>query len=201
MLNVIWLSMMFVAVIVGVIQGRIDLVVKAVTDSARLGFDIALGLTAVMSLWLGMMGIASASGLVNQLAKLLQPIMKRLFPEVPVDDPAMGAMVLNISANMLGLANAATPFGLKAMKELQRLNAHAQVASNSMCTFLAINTSSVQIIPATAIAYLSANGSLHPGSVIFSTLIATSVSTIVALVAVTQLAKWPMYKIKDTDSL
>ena len=201
MLNVIWVSMMFLAVIVGVIEGRIDVVVKAVTDSARVGFEVALGLTAIMSLWLGIMGIARASGLIERLARLLQPIMRRLFPDVPVDDPAMGAMVLNISANMLGLANAATPFGLQAMKELQRLNKHAQIASNSMCTFLAINTSSVQIIPVTAIAYLSANGSLHPSSVIFSTLVATSVSTVVALIAVTQLAKLPMYQIKGLDSV
>ena len=201
MLNVIWLSMMFLAVIVGIIEGRIDNVVRAVTDSAKFGFEVALGLTAIMSLWLGIMGIASSSGLVDRLAQLLQPIMRRLFPDVPVNDPAMGAMVMNISANMLGLANAATPFGLQAMKELQRLNTHVHTASNSMCTFLAINTSSVQIIPATAIAYLSANGSLQPSSVIFSTLVATTVSTVVALVAVTQLAKLPMYQIKDADNL
>ena len=201
MLNAIWLSMMFLAVIVGILEGRIDDVVRAVTESAKFGFEVALGLTAVMSLWLGIMGIASASGLVKRLARLLQPLMRRLFPDVPVNDPAMGAMVLNIAANMLGLANAATPFGLQAMKELQRLNTHVHTASNSMCTFLAINTSSVQIIPATAIAYLSANGSLHPSSVIFSTLVATSVSTVVALVAVTQLAKLPMYRIKDADNL
>ena len=201
MLNVIWLSMMCIAVIVGVIEGRIDNVVRAVTDSAKFGFEIALSLAAIMSLWLGIMSIASASGLVNRLARLLQPIMHRLFPDVPVNDPAMGAMVLNISANMLGLANAATPFGLQAMKELQRLNTHVHTASNSMCTFLAINTSSIQIIPATAIAYLAANGSLHPSSVIFSTLIATIVSTTVAIISVTQLAKLPMYKIKSVDTL
>ena len=201
MLNVIWLSMMFLAVIVGMIQGRIDNVVHAVTESAKFGFEVALGLTAIMSLWLGIMGIASASGLVTRMAHLLNPLMRRLFPDVPVNDPAMGAMVLNISANMLGLANAATPFGLQAMKELQRLNTHVHTASNSMCTFLAINTSSVQIIPATAIAYLAANGSLHPSSVIFSTLVATSVSTLVAIIAVTQLAKLPMYRIKDADNL
>ena len=141
MLNVIWLSMIFISVIVGVIEGRIDQVVLAVTDSAKLGFEVAIGLTAIMSLWLGIMGVASASGLVTQLARMLQPIMRRLFPDVPVDDPAMGAMVLNIAANMLGMANAATPFGLQAMKELQRLNTHVHTASNSMCTFLAINTS------------------------------------------------------------
>lgn len=201
MLNVIWLSMIFLSVIVGVIEGRIDNVVHAVTDSAKFGFEVAIGLTAIMSLWLGIMGVATSSGLVDRLARILHPVMRRLFPDVPVDDPAMGAMVMNIAANMLGLANAATPFGLQAMKELQRLNTHVHTASNAMCTFLAINTSSVQIIPATAIAYLAANGSLHPSSIIFSTLIATSVSTIVAIIAVTQLAKLPMYRIKDADNL
>lgn len=201
MLNVIWLAMIFISVIVGVIEGRIDQVVHAVTDSAKLGFELAIGLTAIMSLWLGIMGVATASGLVKQLARMLQPILCRLFPDVPVDDPAMGAMVLNIAANMLGMANAATPFGLQAMKELQRLNTHVHTASNSMCTFLAINTSSVQIIPATAMAYLAANGSLHPSSVIVSTLFATSISTAVALIAVTQLAKLPLYQIKDVDNL
>lgn len=201
MLNVIWLSMMVLAVIVGVIQGRIDQVVYAVTDSAKTGFELALGLTAVMSLWLGIMGIASSSGLIGVFSRALRPVMCRLFPDVPADDPAMGAMMFNLSANMLGMANAATPFGLQAMKELQRLNTHVHTASNSMCTFLAINTSSVQLIPTTAMAYLAANGNLQPSSVIVSSLFATSVSTIVALIAVTQLAKLPIYQINDTDNL
>ena len=174
MLNAIWLGMMLLAVVVGMITGHIDQVVQAVITSAKFGFEIALNLAAVL---------------------------KRLFPDVPETDPAMGAMVLNIAANMLGMANAATPFGLQAMKELQRLNTHVHTASNSMCVFLAINTSSVQLIPATAMAYLAANGSLHPSSVIMSSLIATSVSTIVALIAVTQLAKLPIYQIKNIDNL
>jgi spore maturation protein A len=201
MLNMIWLAMVFIAVIVGVMQGRIDQVVLAITDSAKLGFEIALGLAGIMTLWLGIMNIASEAGLVKLLARGLRPIMRRLFPEIPPNDPAMGAMVLNIAANMLGLANAATPFGLQAMKELQRLNTHVHTASNAMCTFLAINTSSVQLIPATAIAYLAANGNLHPTSVIFSSLIATSISTAVAIIAVTQLAKLPWYRIKESDNL
>ena len=196
----IWLAMIFTAVIVGVTQGRIDEVVRAITDSAKFGFEVALGLTGIMALWLGIMGIASESGLVNHFARALRPVMRRLFPDVPVDDPAMGAMLLNIAANMLGLANAATPFGLQAMKELQRLNTHVNTASNSMCTFLAINTSSVQLIPATAIAFLAANGSLHPTSVIFSSLVATCASTTVGIVAVTQLAKLPRYRIKESDN-
>lgn len=201
MLNMIWLAMIFIAVIVGIMQGRIDQVVLAITDSAKLGFEIALGLAGIMTLWLGIMNIASEAGLVKLLARGLRPIMRRLFPEIPPNDPAMGAMVLNIAANMLGLANAATPFGLQAMKELQRLNTHVHTASNAMCTFLAINTSSVQLIPATAIAYLAANGNLHPTGVIFSSLIATTISTAVAIIAVTQLAKLPWYRIKESDNL
>ena len=201
MLNFIWLGMMFLSVITGALQGRLDHVVKAVTDSATLGFELALGLAAIMSLWLGIMGVASESGLVNLIARALQPLMRRLFPEVPVDHPAMGAMVLNISANMLGLSNAATPFGLEAMKQLELLNEHAEVATNAMCTFLAINTSSVQLIPITAIAYLAANGSLHPSSIILTSAIATTVSTVVALVAVKKLAKLPFFKIKKSDSV
>ncbi|CEK11786.1 nucleoside recognition domain-containing protein [Legionella hackeliae] len=196
MLNAIWLSMILLSVIVGVAQGRLDQVVHSVTDSAKLGFEIALGLTGIMTLWLGIMGIASESGLVNRFAKFLKPVMRPLFPDVPVEHPAMGAMILNIAANMLGLANAATPFGLQAMKELQKLNNNAQEASNAMCTFLAINTSSVQLIPATAIAFLAANGSTQPSSIIVSALAATTVSTIVAIVAVKQLAKLPAYRIK-----
>ena len=193
--------MIILSVIVGIIQGRIDDVVRAITDSAKLGFEVALGLTGILALWLGIMNIASESGLIKHFARLLQPVMRRLFPEVPVDDPAMGAMLLNISANMLGLANAATPFGLQAMKELQRLNIHVHTASNEMCTFLAINTSSMQLIPATAIAFLAANGSLHPSSVILSSIVATSASTIVGITAVKQLAKLPCYQLKEADNL
>lgn len=193
--------MIFVAVIVGLIEGKIDAVVQAVTDSAKLGFEVAIGLTGIMTLWLGIMSIATESGLVAKFALLLKPILKRLFPDVPVEHPAMGAMVMNIAANMLGLANAATPFGLQAMKELQSLNNHAKVATNSMCTFLAINTSSVQLIPATAIAFLAANGSTSPSSVIFSSLVATSISTLVALIAVTQLAKLPVFQIGRSNNL
>ena len=196
MLNKIWLGMIFLSVIVGVFLGRLDQVVQAVTSSARLGFEVALGLTGVMALWLGIMRIASESGLVDKLAYGLRPVMRPLFPDVPVDDPAMGAMLMNIAANMLGLGNAATPFGLQAMKELKRLNFHAEEASDEMCTFLAINTSSVQLIPATAIAFLAANGGTHPNSIIVSSLIATTISTIVGITAVKKLAKLSFYRLK-----
>ncbi len=201
MLNIIWLGIILTSIIVGIIEGRIDEVVRAVTDSAKLGFDIALGLTGIMCLWLGIMAIATESGLMKVFSNFLRPVLRRLFPEVPVDHPAMGAMAMNIAANVLGLANAATPFGLQAMKELQTLNQHTKIATNSMCTFLAINTSSVQLIPATAIAYLAANGGTNPTSVVFSSLVATVCSTVVAIVSVKQLAKLPLFRVSKVDSL
>jgi len=201
MLNIIWLGMIFVAVIFGATQGRLDLVVQSVTSSAKLGFELALGLAGIMTLWLGIMNIASESGLIQRLARGLRPLMQRLFPEIPPDDPAMGAMVLNIAANMLGMGNAATPFGLQAMKELQRLNTHVHTASNAMCTFLAINTASIQLIPATAMAYLAANGSLQPGNIIVSAIGASIIALCVALISVKQLAKLPMYQVKEEENL
>tara|TARA_Y100000588_G_C14141610_1_gene876335 strand:+ start:331 stop:933 length:603 start_codon:yes stop_codon:yes gene_type:complete len=200
MLNAIWFGMMLISVITALFTGRLDAVVSAVTDSAKIGFEIALGLAGIMALWLGIMEIASQSGLISKFARLLRPVMTRLFPEVPHDHPAMGAMIMNISANMLGLSNAATPFGLQAMKELQRLNTHINTASNAMCTFLAINTSGIQLIPATSIAFLAANGNLHPSNVILSTLLATMASTIVAIVSVKYFSTLKYYKIEDNLS-
>lgn len=201
MLNLIWLGMMVIAVIVGAIEGRLDAVVKAVTDSAKLGFEVAIGLAGIMALWLGIMSIATESGLVAKLGRFLRPVLKRLFPEIPVDHPAMGAMVMNISANMLGLANAATPLGIQAMKELQTLNQHTKIATNAMCTFLAINTSSVQLIPATAIAFLAANGSTQPTNIILSSMLATTVSTIVALIAARYFSRATWFRVEGVNSL
>lgn len=201
MLQIIWLSMLGLSVICGLIQGKLDAVAQAVTDSAKLGFEVALGLVGIMSLWLGIMAIAKESGLLNLCARFLKPVLTRLFPDVPEESPAMGSITMNIAANMLGLGNAATPFGLEAMKDLQELNPNKNVASDSMCILLAINTSSVQLIPATAIAFLAANGSTQPGSVIVSSLIATTVSTIVAIIAVKKLAKYFSPSLQPVDNL
>ena len=200
MLNAIWLGMMFLAVVVGTIEGRLDQVVTAVTDSATTGFKIALGLAGIMTLWLGIMNVATESGLIHLLARALKPLMRRLFPDVPTEHPAMGSMVMNIAANMLGLANAATPFGLQAMKQLQTLNQRAYTATDAMCTFLTINTSSVQLIPATVITLMAAGGATHPTSIIVSSLLATSVSTLVGITAVKLLARLPRYRL-ETEAL
>lgn len=184
MLNVVWLCMVVIAIIVGIINGKTAEVVTAVTDNAKLAFEIALGLTGVMTFWLGLMKMAEKAGLIHALGHLLRPLMRRLFPEVPADHPAMGSMLLNIAANMLGLVHAATPFGLKAMEDLETLNKRPGTATHAMCMFLAINTSSVQLIPMTAIAYLAAAGAARPTQVVVTSLIATSCSTLAAIIAV-----------------
>ncbi len=172
---------------------------KAVTNdgiiqSAKTAVELAIGLIGIMALWLGLMKIAEQSGLVAKLARLLKPVTTRLFPDVPPDHPAMGAMIMNISANMLGLANAATPLGLKAMEELNTLNKKLGTATDAMCTFLVINTSNVQLIPATVIAIRASAGSSNPAEILGSTLVATFVALVVGITTAKLLARLPFYK-------
>lgn len=199
MLNIIWLALILLSVVFGIINGRIPAVVISVTESAKFAFELALGLTGMMSLWLGMMRIAEEAGLVRSLARMIRPLMRRLFPDVPPEHPAMGSMVMNIAANMLGLGNAATPFGLKAMTELETLNTRPGVATNAMCTFLAINTSSVQLIPTSAIAFLAAAGAAHPTDIVITSLIATTFSTLAGIIAVKTLEKMPTYRLPEVE--
>jgi spore maturation protein SpmA len=156
---------------------------------------IALPLSALMMLWLGIMRLAEKSGCIEVLARVIRPLMRRLFPDVPSDHPAMGAMIMNMAANMLGLGNAATPLGLKAMQHLDELNPHKGTASNAMCTFLAINTSSVTIIPMTAIALLAAQGIADPYAIVSTAIGATLCSTIVAIIAVKFFERLPVFRI------
>jgi spore maturation protein SpmA len=153
-------------------------------DSAGAAVTLVLGLIGVMSFFLGLMKIVEQGGLLVMLAKLIRPLMIRLFPEVPPDHPAMGAMIMNLSANALGLGNAATPFGLKAMQALDRLNPHKGVATDAMVLFLAINTSSITLLPTGVVALRAAMGSNDPAAIIPTTLFATICSTAVAIVAV-----------------
>ena len=186
MLNYIWFGMMFIGVVVGALTGKIDEVTVAAIDMAKVAVNLAIGLIGIMALWLGVMKIAEESGLIRVIAKGLRPITIRLFPEVPEDHPAIGSIVLNMAANILGLGNAATPLGLKAMEELHELNPTKDTATNAMCTFLAINTSSVQLIlPATVVALMGATSS----QIFITTIFATSMSTIAAITAVKFLEK------------
>lgn len=159
---------------------------KAMIDSAGSAVTLAIGLVGVMALFLGLMKVAEAGGLLSIIARLIRPLMIRLFPEVPPDHPAMGAMILNLSANALGLGNAATPFGIRAMQELDRLNPKPGVATDPMVLFLAINTSSVTLLPTGVIALRAAAGSHDPAGILPTTLVATIASTAVAIMA----AKW-----------
>jgi len=152
-------------------------------DSAKTGVTIALGLIGIMALWLGIMKVAEDAGLLKKIASALRPVTKFLFPEIPQDHPAVGAMVMNISANMLGLGNAATPFGLKAMEELDKLNPEKGTATNSMCTFLAINTAGLTLIPATAIAVRAASGSTNPAIIIGTSIFGAGCATIAGITA------------------
>jgi spore maturation protein SpmA len=155
----------------------------AMVESATGAVDLAIGLVGVMTLFLGLMKVAEAGGMLTILARLIRPLMVRLFPDVPADHPAMGAMILNLSANALGLGNAATPFGIRAMQELDRLNARKGTATNAMALFLAINTSSVTLLPTGVIALRAAAGSVDPASILPTTLMATIGSTTVAILA------------------
>jgi len=200
MLNFIWAGLLIIGFVVGAITGNIEAVTNAAIDSARTGVDLALGLIGIMTLWLGLMKIAEDSGLVEKLAKALKPLMVWLFPDVPADHPAMGAMIMNIAANMLGLGNAATPLGLKAMKELQELSDDKETATDAMVTLLAINTSSVTLIHATTIGILVLSGAKNPTEIIGPTLVATTVSTIVAIIASKVFQKLPKYQMKKVNS-
>ncbi len=197
MLNYIWFGMMLIAVVVGTITGNIDAVTEAAINMAKTAVEIAIGLIGIMALWLGTMKIAEDSGLIRIIARALRPITIRLFPDVPSDHPAIGSIVLNMSANILGLGNAATPLGLKAMEELQELNPNKNTATNAMCTFLAINTSSVQLIlPATVVALMGTASN----QIFITTIFATGLSTIAAIIAVKTLEKMKRFAIQKDNN-
>jgi spore maturation protein A len=183
MLNYIWFGLMAIALVVAAFNGTVDGVTRGAMESASTAVQIAIGLIGIMTLWLGIMRVAEAAGLVTLLGRALRPLLRRLFPEVPSDHPAAGAIVLAIAANMLGLNNAATPLGIKAMEELQALNPDKDAATNSMVTFLAMTTSGVQLIPATMIGVLAAAGSQQPTSIIAPSIIATFIGTLAAVAA------------------
>ena len=173
---------------------------KSMVEAASGSVTLALGLVGVMALFLGVMKIAEKGGLLVIIARTVQPLMLKLFPDVPDGHPAMGAMVLNISANVLGLGNAATPFGIRAMQELDRLNPHRGTASDSMAMFLVINTASVTLLPTGVIALRAAAGSQDPAGIVSTTLFATIVSTAVAIVAALALRRfWPLPAIAPRD--
>ena len=183
MLNYIWFGLMAIAFIVAAFNGTVDGVTRGAMESASTAVQIAIGLVGIMTLWLGIMRVAEAAGLVTLLGRALRPLLGRLFPEVPAGHPAAGAIVVAVAANMLGLNNAATPLGIKAIEELQALNPDKDTATDAMVTFLAMTTTGVQLIPATMIGVLAAAGSQQPTAIIAPSLVATFVGTVAAVTA------------------
>jgi len=196
MLNYIWLGMVLLAVVIGGCTDNLKAVADKSFEMAEFAvMKISLPLVGIMALWLGIMRLAERAGLVALLARLLRPFMVWLFPDVPHDHPAMGAMLLNMAASILGLGNAATPLGLKAMRHLETLNPRPGTATNAMCTYLAINTSSIQLIPATAIAILAANKSTNPTAIVGTSIMATTCAAIAAVTAAKILQRLPIYRL------
>jgi len=200
MLNYIWFGLMACALVVAAFTGRADAVTKAAIDSAKTAVEISLGLVGIMTLWLGMMRVAERAGLVSLLGRMLRPLSRLVFPEVPADHPAIGAIVMSVAANMLGLANAATPLGIKAMEELQGLNEDKETASNAMVMLMALNTTGVQLIPATMIGVLVAAGSTSPTAIIAPTLIATFSGLVAAMVSARLLQRFFPYRVVGSAS-
>jgi spore maturation protein SpmA len=197
MLNYIWLGLMLCAVLIGGWNGQLKEVADKALEMANTAVvTIAFALIGVMALWLGVMRLAERAGLVALLARALRPLMRQIFPEVPPEHPAMGSMLMNIAANLLGLGNAATPLGLRAMRDLESLNKNPGTATNAMCTFLAINTSGIQLIPVTAIAILAANKSTNPTAIVGTSIICTACAAVSGVLMAKFLSKLPMFREK-----
>ncbi|MEW6516339.1 MAG: nucleoside recognition domain-containing protein [candidate division FCPU426 bacterium] len=182
-MNIVWLALIALAVLTAVFRGTMPAVSSAVFSSANTAVELSLGLVGGMTLFLGLMRVAQDAGLVQALAKALRPLFRWLFPEVPRDHPALGAIAMNLGANMLGLGDAATPMGLKAMQELQTLNPDPERATDAMCLFIALHSSSLQLIPVMVISLRAAAGSKNPAEIIIPTMVGTLCAAAVAVFA------------------
>jgi len=195
MMNGIWVAMIIGALVCGALMGNLNAVAIASTESAGAAVELAIGLVGVMALFIGLMQVLHKGGLLRAVTRALRPVLTWLFPGVPADHPAMGMMILNITSNMLGLANAATPFGIKAVIELNKLNKQKGTATDAMALFLAINTSNLALIPSGVIGLRASLGATSPGSIFLTTILATSVSTIVAIIAAKSLQKLRVFRV------
>lgn len=181
-MNYIFFILIVGSIIIGAINGKLQDVVNAVMSGAELSVKVAFSLIGIMAFWLGMMKIAQKSGIIDWISKILKPITKFLFDEIPPDSPAAGDIAMNFSANAFGLSNAATPFGIKAMEELQKVNNDKTSASNAMCMFLGMNTAGFQLIPTTVLAVLVGVGYENPTEIIAPTLLVTLIAFISAII-------------------
>ncbi len=181
-MNYIFYFLIVISIVIGAINGKLQEVVNAVMSGAELSVKIAFSLIGIMAFWLGIMRIAEKSGLIKIIAQIIKPVTKRLFNELPPDSPVIGDITMNISASALGLSNAATPFGIKAMERLQQYNKDKSTASNSMCLFLAMNTAGLQLVPTTVLAILVGIGYKNPTEIIAPTILVTLIAFTSAII-------------------
>ncbi|GMA55790.1 spore maturation protein A [Alicyclobacillus sacchari] len=181
MIDFIWLTLFLSGIVIAMFTGNMSHVANAILKGAESGVQLSIGLISAIALWLGLMNIAQQAGAVGWLSARLRPVARFLFPSVPPEHPAMGAILANMSANLLGIGNAATPLGLQAMRELQTLNPDKETASEAMCTLLAVNTASITLIPTTVIAMRMQYHSAHPTAVVGTTLVASAIGTVAAI--------------------
>jgi spore maturation protein A len=188
-MSVIWVLLVVASVVTAAVRGNMGALTASIASSAQSAVVLSIGLIGVLTLWLGLMRVAEEAGIVSLIARGARPALRRLFPEVPPGHPAMGAMVMNVAANLLGLGNAATPFGIEAMRRLGELNPAPGTASDAQALFCAINTASIQLVPATVIALRAAAGARNPADVVGPTLVATACATASAIVSAKALSR------------
>lgn len=201
MINAIWVELILIGIVISMFTGMVQGVTDSVVSSAKTAVEISIVLIGIMSFWLGLMKVAEKAGLVQLLGKALRPLMRLLFPEIPENHPANGSIVANIAANFLGLGKAATPLGIKAMQELQDLNENKDEATDAMVLFLAINTSSVTLVSSSVLTYRAAANSANVSEIIAPTIVATLISTTVAIISCKMLQKLKKFKREDIEEL
>lgn len=190
MINYIWFIMIFLGLLVGLITGNGDGLSKAIVGSVDSTVQFMIGLVGLMCFWCGVMKVAEKSGLTKKLSKFLRPVLKLIFKDAAKNEKALGAIVMNITANMLGLGNAATPFGIKAMQEMDRLNKDKEKASNDMALFLVLNAACIQLVPTTIISIRAATGSTNPGIILLPAIVASTIAAVVGVISCKILQKY-----------
>ncbi|WP_315079166.1 nucleoside recognition domain-containing protein [uncultured Clostridium sp.] len=190
MINYIWFAMIFFGILVGLVSGNGDIISKSIVNASGSTVTFIIELTGIMCFWCGVMKVAEKSGLTEKISKLLKPVLKLIFKDAAKDEKALGAIVMNLTANMMGLSNAATPFGIKAMEEMDRLNGKKESASNDMVLFLVLNAACIQIIPSTIISIRAACNSVNPGVIIIPALISTATAATVGIICAKILQKY-----------
>lgn len=190
MINIVWFLILVIGIGYGVFNGNGEVVSKAIVSTTSSTVELIIGLVGMMCLWCGVMKIAERSGLTDKLARVLKPILRLIFKDAGKDEKALGAIVMNLTANMFGLSNAATPFGIKAMEEMDRLNKNKEVASNDMVLFLILNAACIQFVPTTVVSIRAACNSQNPGAIIFAALCTTTFASILGVTLCKLLQKY-----------